>query len=167
MSDWIWLWKGIFHPDTPSCVSTTCYILITWEEKGNSRVWSSREAGAIILINTDLLSKREKNGIIGFGYTFHFTQLMNVLCVRAASTSVPGPLHLGAWKRVPYWECHAPISERFDSRGHLPSISSYSSTWKVAPMSFFKASWKLRRNKRRKMILFQEESWDMALQCPV
>lgn len=61
MSACIQLWKGVFNTHTPSCVSTTCYILITWEVKGNDGVcYRIGEAVAIALVNMELLSKWEK-----------------------------------------------------------------------------------------------------------
>lgn len=98
MSASIWLWKGIFNKDTPFCVSTTCYILITWEGKGNYGVWNGIEEGDFSLVNIKICSANENNDIIGFSYTFHLTPLMNILYVSVAFDQHGCQLHLGAWK---------------------------------------------------------------------
>lgn len=72
MSTQIWLWKGISNTDTPSCVSTTCYILITREEKGNNGVRNRIEARDVILVNIQICTANERKWYYWLELDFSF-----------------------------------------------------------------------------------------------
>lgn len=151
MSTRIWLWKGIFNTDTPSCVSATCYILITWEEKGNNGVWNRTEAGDVILVNIQICSANERKWYYWLQLDFSFNAVSEyTVCVSSIHFSFYIEnimlLTLSALTPVvtfyPLAQIHRPES--------------------CQNVIFFKAAWKLwsRKTKDKSHLFYQ--SWDMA-----
>lgn len=88
-----------------------------------------------------------------------------IACESSTPFSADGSL--GAWKDFPCGGHRASIPPCLDSCGPFASISSNTSAWTIATVLFFEAAWKLQENKRQKLILSHEQSWNMALPCPV
>lgn len=149
MSTRIWLWKGIFNTDTPSCVSATCYILITWEEKGNNGVWNRIEVGDVILVNIQICSANERKWYYWLVLDFSFKAVSEyIVCTSSIHFSfcIENILLLTLSTLIPVVTFY--------------SLAQIHQPEKLPKCYFYKAAWKLwSRKTKGKIHLFFDQSW--------